>query len=485
MVSTLYNNLNKTPLIISFAAGTTISMLCVFGVLLAGVPIEIWGEAGKYTVPAKDWLAHGNYVFYSHITGNYEAYFGRLPVFPGFIAIVYYLFGNDNYLAVALAQCVVFGLTAFMVALAAKALNPKWTLAAGLLTSVWPNLLFRPATIMPETLFTFEVSCILCGLLWLLHADTPSNRKRLIQIVTATGVAMGLALMTRPSFLAFPFLVLPFFVTFYIITHRATLKSAAIIAASIVVIMVSFTIPQFLRSYQAYGTLMFTSESGFNYSSWMYPCLKTPWGCGERDREALAQVTQRLEEEVYALTPEQQSNLPYVNQIKKKIGFEMIGALPKFDIVRAYVGAQVKLWLHNSFYQIKERFKLPGEDLMLSHIAKMDGNFFVNYVKQLQYAPWMFMWLLFESVLMLSRLLQVNAVVGAFKIPNNRYQTLLLAICAIALTATAIGLGNPRYRVPAEPALVLLTIAGFVRAWPMLQHVMRRVWRRDHTHLPA
>ena len=111
-------------------------------------------DSRLYADIAKNWLQHGIYGITN--SGQIASTLSRLPGYPAFLALIFAIFGNDNFRAVLLVQ-VLFDLgTCFIVADMARQLFSARAAQAGfLLAGLCPFLANYAAAALTETLEIF------------------------------------------------------------------------------------------------------------------------------------------------------------------------------------------------------------------------------------------------------------------------------------------------------------------------------------------
>ena len=121
----------------------------------------------------------------------------RTPGYPMFVAAVYRLFG-ESHVAVAAAQALLFaGLTLVTFALTSRLSSERVGLAAAALTALFAPIPYYGALVLTEVLCTVLVTMAL----WTAVRAIQEPRLR---NYLATGVLLGLATLTRPTFALFP-----------------------------------------------------------------------------------------------------------------------------------------------------------------------------------------------------------------------------------------------------------------------------------------
>jgi len=116
---------------------------------------HVTADSTLYADLAKNWLLHGVY----GITADEHVItpsFVRLPGYPGFLALVFAIFGIDNYRAVFFVQMLVDMGTCFVIAdLARRCISDRAAKAGLLLTAPCPFLALYTAAALTETLEIF------------------------------------------------------------------------------------------------------------------------------------------------------------------------------------------------------------------------------------------------------------------------------------------------------------------------------------------
>jgi 4-amino-4-deoxy-L-arabinose transferase-like glycosyltransferase len=175
--------------------------LFAFGTLLAiGLRLifilkfpHVTGDTYIYGDIAKNWIDHGVYGF-THPDGPVPTWI-RLPGYPGFLALCFFLFGREHYTAVMLVQLVVDVASCFVVAdLTRRMMNERAGKIAFFLAVLCPFTANYVSSPMPETLSIFA----LAAAFWCLYRalDEP-QRQRLAWI--GCGIFTGLAIYLRPD----------------------------------------------------------------------------------------------------------------------------------------------------------------------------------------------------------------------------------------------------------------------------------------------
>ncbi|MBC7905456.1 MAG: glycosyltransferase family 39 protein [Rhodospirillaceae bacterium] len=400
---------------------------------LNGIPLlDPAFETGKYTEPA--------YYFLGLLPHDNPE---RLPLYPAIIWLTFSLFGVDNYLALALVQCLFTGGATLGIALAARAIRVEWTWPAALLACVWLNLSYRTALLLPDLTFTTFVAGALAAMLWAVRSERP------VRFLATAVVMLDCALLTRPAVLGLPILMLPLLIwALRGRRHWSWVKIALTVACLGTALGVA-SLPQFLRSHAHTGQWLFTLQAG-DHALHVPPCLAVRWGCGNSSDAVTAEGRRRWRERIAALPEGERDDLAAKNRLGKQVALEMILEQPPATVVSAIIGSWTKLMLHNVGSDILDRLHVP---------FLLPGQWFSGGLAQ--NLPGTVAWTIMELMLLGSRVLQVVGVVDGLRNRERRVETLLLLAVVAAFLAISVGFGNHRYRTPMEPALLVLTLMGW------------------------
>jgi hypothetical protein len=446
-----------------FAVGATFPLLQVFVFHLTGTDFLVGvGDSDKYFTPAIRLLETGTYGFVGDGIREYRPDLERLPGYPLFLAAVFKIFGIGNFLAVAVVQAFLFGGVTVGMAIAARSFRAEWMWPTALITAVWPNLVYRPTTIMTETLFTFYLVWGLCALLWV------SKGNRVYLLLIGAGVCFGMAFMVRPTLLLFPLIVGPALVYLLKRDLSCSFMKSALLAAIPFVVMLAFTMPQYYQSYKYYGVAKFSTQSGINIINFVYPCLAIEWGCGARDMSYVKLAEEKFDAAFQKLPDEMKVDMIATDDLRSEVGIELIKTLPVPSILNSIVGSTLKSLFHNVSYEVMGRFGLHpiffGEMKNIGFVAQVQ-----EFLAAIAASAWMWLWAVFQVGLFVTRGVQF---IGLFMLGVGEYRAriiLLIAVCT-AFMGVSFVFGSVRYRTAIEPVFVLLTVAG----WTVLKNRLGR-----------
>jgi 4-amino-4-deoxy-L-arabinose transferase-like glycosyltransferase len=399
----------------------------------------------------------------------------HMPLYPYFLALVFSLSGGTNLGAAVSFQAIVDSVTVLAVAYLAAAIDRRWALPAGILAALWPNLIISGAYILTDTLFMGFFSWGLAACLW------ASRKQKPAAWLFASGVGFGLALLTRPVLMYFPVFLLPALAWFLKSSMPTDWPKAVRMAALPVIVMVAFVGPRMVETYRHYGTPVVSTQAAWHVANYVYPCLRTPWTCG--DLHALHAENRTLHSaRLAALPPEAAANPVIADRLWRDLAIERISTLPLTQIAYgALAGVTLNLF-HTSISQLGYQFKLRRSSVLAGIMSP--GATFSERIASLRHAAtteWFTLaWLAGLMVLGISRLIQLGGLVSGLCQKDMRGPILFLLFVALYFLVVNGPIGYARYRLPMEPTLIVLLVAGLAGLGLLdrIEGAMKRMRRR-------
>jgi len=155
---------------------------------------HVTGDTYIYGDIAKNWIDHGVYGF-THPGGAPEPTWIRLPGYPGFLAICFFLFGREHYTAVMFVQLAIDVLSCFVIAdLARRMAGECAGKIAFILACICPFTANYVASPMPETLSVFS----LAAAFWCFYVSLDSPL-RFWLASAGCGFFIALSILLRPD----------------------------------------------------------------------------------------------------------------------------------------------------------------------------------------------------------------------------------------------------------------------------------------------
>ena len=115
----------------------------------------------------------------------------RMPGYFLFLSAIVSIFG-EHFLPVLIIQSVIDSITCVLIGALGCYIYPKHFGIFGWLAAVWPNLFIHSGLILGDSLFVFFF-------VWFLLSFTSFLHKPTILTAVATGAALGLATLVRPT----------------------------------------------------------------------------------------------------------------------------------------------------------------------------------------------------------------------------------------------------------------------------------------------
>ena len=267
--------------LIAAAVLAGLALRLAFG-LLYWVDKPLTHDEREYLALAQSVSAGRGFVYTaSHETGTAQQ-FGRAPAYPLFLTMIGAGAGERQHEAspvrVKVAQSIVGAIGVWIIGLLAlRALGPRTAVIAAGIAAVYPPLVWMPAYVLSETLY----SALALGAALLLdvamdHADETRSARAGGALTLVAGLLAGIAILTRPAMLFF----LPLAVV-WLVRRRRTVLAVALVAAAGAVVA-----PWTARNIRAYGTfVLVASEGGVTFWTGNHPLAR-----GEGDLAANPQI---------------------------------------------------------------------------------------------------------------------------------------------------------------------------------------------------
>jgi 4-amino-4-deoxy-L-arabinose transferase-like glycosyltransferase len=411
-------------------------------------------DSGKYLSIAEGIGVTGNFVWVEERGGQIVATAAtdRMPVYPYLLAGVFELAGPDNLQAVVRLQAVLEALTIVGLALAAAAIERRLTVPTAIIAAIIPNFLVHSSYVLTENIFLLLFVWGLCALLWSLHG------RRVIALLVAAGVLFGAALLTRPVLLFFPLFLFPTLFYALVATRTANWRASILLALVPIVMMAVPAAPRVIENYAVHGHAVLSTQTGNHLTKWIYPCLRTPWTCssiGEAWLENNVTFEQRLAE-----LPEDERTKPFVrDRVLKDIGKERILELGIVQITIGMAVGAFKNIIQTGFYETLTQFNQPPQFFSAmsgESVLERLGNFFTVNATNV----FMIAWFVAQGSLMLSRVVQLVGLGAGLTDPRIRPFVIMLTMTVAYFLLMNGPIANPKYRIPAEPGLIILLSMG-------------------------
>lgn len=250
---------------IALAALVALALRLVFGLTYwVGKPLT--HDEREYLALAGS-LAAGRGFTYppDHDSGTAQQ-FGRAPVYPLFLAAIGATepSGSGAPARVKIAQSVLGAIVVVLIAaITNRAAGVEAAVPASWIAAVYPPLVWFPAYVLSETLFSLmALGTALTLQIAVARARDPRRPGRATRLALVAGALAGVSVLTRPAMLIF----LPLAAIWLLRMHRYVL-AASLVAAAIVVIA-----PWTARNYRVHGRfILVASEGGVTFWTGNHP----------------------------------------------------------------------------------------------------------------------------------------------------------------------------------------------------------------------
>lgn len=222
-------------------------------------------------------LAEGN--GFVHTAGD-KPVLWRAPLYPAFLAGLFFVFGAENELAVLIAQSALDATTALLIWwIGTRLFSSRVGLAAAALYAAYPLSAYFSLRMLPEPLFTL-------GLVSFVAVLMKAMERPRVSIYGLLGVVGGLVTLIKPVTIALiPFLALAILVQ----RHRALVSALPYVFGMVTMLGVT-VFPWTLRNYLVSGQFVPVATGG-GYSLWTGNHLST---AGREDDELEGELLQNL-----------------------------------------------------------------------------------------------------------------------------------------------------------------------------------------------
>jgi len=426
--------------------------------------IGLWGPLSFPDSPAYEGLARNLLAGKGYVDTRpfqvMDASLIRTPGYPLFLAGVQAIFPGQG-LPLILIQQILGLMTVVLIYWTGGILaDEKTGFRAGMLCALHPWLAIFGNIVMTETLFLF----LLVLAILLLVAGVQNNN---LPMILLAGSLFGLSVLVRPAFLLFP-LLLPAGLFVWQKKAGPAWRGSLLFGASCLLVLLPWV--AWNRAHKGYAGL--SAFSGINLLTLVQP-PRSFYSTGDPVQRALAESCRNRGEEVPALIPAEVGRSLVYRQVTMPCTYLAVKSLREqgypqpvidrrfFSLALSYImrnpldylrsaGRQMmKLWSGYSLEWLGGKFaKRAGQNLK-------DGEGWVWWLKAFARAG-------------LGGLLALLTAWGAWRIARRepRLLILLLLLASITLTCGFITAADPRYRLPAEPFIMLVILRGLKRQAP-------------------
>ena len=380
-----------------------------------------------------------------------------MPLFMWLITLNALLFGTLAPLAYVLMQGALDAVTCLLVYGIASSFDRAYAMPAAIAAVVNPTQIVLSALFYTDTPFVFFAALTLWGSVRWLRA--PAWRWAVV-----IGIGLGAAALCRILIVPAALVLLPYLAVAALCAGRFRLQQVAQLAGAAAILALCVG-PVLTRNVVEYGSWSLTSQSGVHFALWVVPFVKeakdgTPWV------KTHEELKQRVEERF---------GPPSANPFVMSDRYQ---ELRREELAKLGTGAIAKAWLFGAAVNLGApaivTSPLVSALPRTGFYATQGGSLLekiTNFLFRSDNA--LFAWILIGGIVgvVAVRLLQL---VGLFELLLRRdvlaMSLLLIGWCGYILVVNG-PIAAPKYRLPMEPALAVLTGAGF---WRLRQVLTKR-----------
>jgi hypothetical protein len=389
---------------------------------------------------------------------------GIMPLYPWLVTLNTLMFGGLAPLATVLIQGVIDGATCVLVYRIAAAIDLRIAMPAAIAAVVNPTQIVLSGLVYNDTLFVFCVALFLAGTVhWL---RDPSWKAPLV-----AGVGLGLAALDRIVIAPWVAIMAVALLAIRACTGNGLRARHAIQVAAMVVLFGLCIAPVLNRNVTQYGAWALTNQGGSHLALWVAPLVRqakdgTPWERGSAEIESRAR-------ERFGTAAQN----PFVAS-------QQYAELGREELAKLGFGAVLKAWATGA------AINLASPAIILSPpVAKLPRTGFYatpgrspleqigNFLFHSDNAVYAWALLLGIAGVAVCRLLQLGGLVALGLDRGVWPATILLLLWAAFILAANGPVASPKYRLPIEPVLCVLTGAGVA----LLRRGRRRAVTAPHT----
>lgn len=363
----------------------------------------------------------------------------RAPLYPLFIAIIYF-FTNNNILAVKLMQAIVGALICVIVFLISENIfkDKRISFGAGIICVFYPFLSLRlTSSLFTETLFAFLLALAIYFLLK--GYDYPNFKYNFF-----SGLFMGLAALSKPVILAF----LPFLILWLILFSSENVLSRLKKAVVVIVLMILTILPWTIRNYIVFKEFIPISTGGgvtfygYNNEDTLIKIYDPIFFTGSLP------ITDKQKEELLLLSEPERDKYFY------RLGWKFARSHPK-DFLKIRLISLSQFWhlwpetpaRYKRYYTKEGAYRSPLLD-------KFVNTYLLYFIKILYHLPYD---ILFVGIFI--------SLFNSFKERTKFRKLLLLIFLLLSMTLLYSIHGTDRYRLPTDPYVFILGLHGLFSFW--------------------
>ncbi len=380
----------------------------------------------------------------------------RMPLYFIFLAAVRAVFGDAPLAAITVQSALDAG-TCLLVFKLGAMLGPRVGLLSGAFAAAWPNLIVHSAALLTETVFLFLFAAMTLAA----ARHVASGRAK---HAAAAGVLCGAALLARSVVQFLPFAMAAAAPVVAVVARRSigrsTLAAAAVVTGAAVLAS-----PWLAAHWRDHGALAWTTQEGTHVSAWVLPLVRQAMD-GTPHAEGARLYRDRYLDELRGAGTDPAAMDPFaLSRHLRARGMDDLAAMPISVLAAAWLkGAAINLAAPAVALDPRLRAARQGSvynDPATGLLARAQGYLATTAPAA---RPWIVAGLAFS---IFSLTLQAWGFLALL-----RERPWIAAAAGALLIYVLLVTGpiySPKYRIPAEPVLIVLAALGAERGLSLLR----------------
>ncbi len=437
--------------------------------LYAVLMIALMGDAGLQSVDSETYLAYAHDFAAQIVSGSLGGmrWLGpigdTMPLANWLFGLCGLVFGASTAFGYVLLQGIIDAGTCLLVYRIAETIDKAYATPAGWAAAFNPTQIVLSGLVLTDTPFLFFTALFLLGAVRYLR--TPTWRQALL-----IGLALGAATMTRA--LSAPFAaVLLVFLLFAMLFRQSLFRHIIAQLSAAAVIFVVCIAPVLWRNVTQFGVWSLTPQSGIHLALWVVPLVKeatdgTPWQRSYND------IQRRVDTRYPTPTPDPFEQSRRYNEI----ALEELATLDIRAMAKAWlVGAAINLG-SPAIILSPPILSLPRTGFYATPGASPLDKI-RNFLFHSENATYTWILLIGIAGVLVVRLIQLTGLVVLLRQGGQLAILGLFGLWIAYVLAVNGPVATPKYRLPIEPPLTVLTGAGLtimLRRFVYNEHYAKR-----------
>jgi len=383
---------------------------------------------------------------------------GRMPGYFFLLAGLMGVFGPSLF-AVLVVQALLDSATCVLVGMIGARLSLNVSLVAGLLAAVWPNLVIMSTSVLTDSFFMLPFTAMLYAFVRFL--ETGSARW-----AAWTGLFLGAAIMVRAVAQYLPLAMLLLVVAMPLLRERDWRRGFLAGLAFLVAVALPLA-PWLHRNVSQHDTLALTSQGGVHLLYWVLPGVLS-YTQGIQQEQVVKELREEFQVEMKSQGLETSGmDIFASDRVMKDFSLARLFKIPLWDIFNSWgSGMAVNLMSPAIGADLRVRAMPHPSFTGTSHLDSMSR--ITLYVQE---ASPIYLAVVAMGIVgaVLASLLQIYG----FALLSRMSGWLgFLAVAGMLYFLLISGpITAPKYRLPFEPALIILQAMALVDLWPRLRRM--------------